>query len=238
MDEKLGGGGPWIGMGALQCRRRNSSTPLPVGMAPTRVTDRISATRRGPRIASPYQESPRGSLRSVARVPLPVTTIGWRAHAAFARHGPIRPLGAPSAYFTVGGELIWLGRVGASLHARAVLVPHVPEQLDGFALDQTQARVWRPTRRAPGLERAVLEAACRYFRKELSTLGEARGLGALLVGQNLDVSLERAVGPARLLARACGNDDPTAAVAAAEELIGLGAGLTPAGDDFVGGAFF
>jgi hypothetical protein len=174
----------------------------------------------------------------VVRVPLPVVTIGWRAQAALAGPGAIRPLGAPSAYFAVGGELIWLGRVGASLHARAVLVPRVPEQLDALVLDRTRAHVWRPSQLAASIERSVLHAACRRLGKELSGAGDARGFGALLVGQSVDASLERAVRPARALARACGKDDPTAAVAAAEELIGLGPGLTPAGDDFVGGAFF
>jgi hypothetical protein len=174
----------------------------------------------------------------VVPVPLPVATIGWRAEAALGGPGAIRPFGAPSAYFAVGGELIWLGRVGASLHARAVLVPRVPEQLHALVLDRTRALVWRPSQLASGIERSVLHAACRRLGEELSGGGEAMGFGALLVGQSLDTSLERAVRPARALARACGADDPAAAVAAAEELIGLGPGLTPAGDDFVGGAFF
>ena len=171
-------------------------------------------------------------------VPLPVVTIGWRAQAALAGLGAIRPLGAPSAYLMVGGELIWLGRVGASLHARAVLVSRVPEQLDALELDRTRARVWQPSRPAQCIARSVLEASCRRLAKELPAAGKATGFGVLLVGQRLDVSLERAAGPARALAHACGEDDPMAAAASAEELIGLGPGLTPAGDDFVGGAFF
>src|SRR5262249_31174456 len=40
------------------------------------------------------------------------------------------------------------------------------------------------------------------------------------------------------LASACAADDPVSAAAAANTLVGLGPGLTPAGDDFTGGAFF
>src|SRR5207247_2370326 len=40
------------------------------------------------------------------------------------------------------------------------------------------------------------------------------------------------------LARACAADDPARSAEAATALLGLGPGLTPAGDDFTGGAFF
>jgi len=42
----------------------------------------------------------------------------------------------------------------------------------------------------------------------------------------------------RALGRACACDDADAAFAAARPLLGLGAGLTPSGDDLVGGALF
>lgn len=173
---------------------------------------------------------------------MPVITIGWRAQAALAgRSTALHPLGAlsESAYLTVGSELIWLGRVGASLHARAVLVSHVPDQLEGLALDQSQARVWRAAPlTAADLAPSALGATCRTLCHALPAVGEAVGFGALLVGRTPGFPLDRATEDARALARACSRDDPTAAVASAERLIGLGPGLTPAGDDFVGGAFF
>jgi hypothetical protein len=138
----------------------------------------------------------------------------------------------------VGRELVWLGPVGASLHARAVLVDHLPDDLDTVGLDRSRARAWRPPSVRHEPTRSLVEERCRWVADGLPALGEARGFGALLVGRSLDDSLQRALGPARALARAFGEDDPIAAVAAAEELIGLGPGLTPAGDDFVGGAFF
>lgn len=177
----------------------------------------------------------------MAPIPVPVVTIGWRAQAALAGQSAAHPLDArsESAYLIAGGELIWLGRVGASLHARAVLVPHVPDQLDGLALDQSRARVWRPSPpTVDDLTPAALSAKCRTLCRELPTVGEAVGFGAFLVGRTPAFPLDRAADAARALARACSWDDPTAAVTSAERLIGLGPGLTPAGDDFVGGAFF
>jgi hypothetical protein len=176
----------------------------------------------------------------VAPVALPVVTIGWRAQAALAEHGQLRPLGtlSSSRYFHVGRELVWLGSVGASLHARAVLVDPLPHDRDTVVLDRSRACVWRPLSVRRASQRSVVEERCRWVVDGLAALGEVRGFGALLVGRSLDDSLQRALGPARALARAFGEDDPIAAVAAAEQLIGLGPGLTPAGDDFVGGAFF
>ena len=64
------------------------------------------------------------------------------------------------------------------------------------------------------------------------------GFGALLAERTPPFPLDTAVGRARELASACGADDPAAAAAVATELLGLGPGLTPSGDDYVGGVFF
>jgi hypothetical protein len=120
-----------------------------------------------------------------------------------------------------------------------VLVPCVPDQLDGLALDQSRARVWRPSPPAvDDAELSKLATNCRTLCSALPAVGEAAGFGALLVGRAPGFPLDRATEAARALARACSEDDPGAAIASAERLIGLGPGLTPAGDDFVGGAFF
>ena len=60
----------------------------------------------------------------------------------------------------------------------------------------------------------------------------------MLFGGPLKFPLDRASSAVRALARACGADDARAAAKAAFALVGLGPGLTPAGDDFVGAAFF
>jgi hypothetical protein len=72
----------------------------------------------------------------------------------------------------------------------------------------------------------------------LPQLGEPRGLGRLLLaGVDDDLVVMRARPHARALAAGDADDD-AAAVAAARALLGLGPGLTPSGDDFVGGALF
>lgn len=175
----------------------------------------------------------------MAPSPLTVLCIGWRAQVALARADAIHPIGAfsASAYLAAGGELIWLGRAGASLHPRAVLVPRLPDQLEGVSLDASQASVWRPSP-VDRADRARLADACRALRSVLPRLGQAAGLGVLLLGRVPAFPLDGAREAATALARACAEDDPAAAALAAEGLIGLGPGLTPAGDDFVGGAFF
>lgn len=175
----------------------------------------------------------------MARAPLTVLTTGWRAHAALARGEAVLPLAwvSEAAYLTTGGELIWLGRAGASLHARAVVVPRLPDRLDGLSLDAARASVWRP----PAVdrpERARLAAACRALCRALPSLGGGAGFGALLLGRAPAFPLQGAAEAAIALARACAEDEPESAALCAERLIGLGPGLTPAGDDLVGGAFF
>jgi hypothetical protein len=58
------------------------------------------------------------------------------------------------------------------------------------------------------------------------------------VGAALEFPLAGARDRADALAAACAGDEPVSAARAAVTLLGLGPGLTPAGDDFVGGAFF
>jgi hypothetical protein len=75
--------------------------------------------------------------------------------------------------------------------------------------------------------------------EQLPSVGAPRGLGRLLVPSATDDAiLTRARPHARAFVAACAHDDPGAAVSAARSLLGLGAGLTPSGDDYVGGALF
>jgi hypothetical protein len=73
----------------------------------------------------------------------------------------------------------------------------------------------------------------------LPQFGEPRGLGRLLLaGADDDLVVMRARPHARALAEGVADDDAAAVAAAAHTLLGLGPGLTPSGDDFVGGALF
>ena len=58
------------------------------------------------------------------------------------------------------------------------------------------------------------------------------------MGRPLAFPLAGAAKAADAMAAACARDDADTAASAAVALLGLGAGLTPSGDDLVGGAFF
>jgi hypothetical protein len=98
---------------------------------------------------------------------------------------------------------------------------------------------WRP---APlpleARTRANLRAGWRRLVADCATLGSPGGFGALLAGRALAFPLDGAAAAARALARACAADDAPSARDAGGSLLGLGGGLTPSGDDYVGAALF
>src|SRR5262249_58412931 len=78
-------------------------------------------------------------------------------------------------------------------------------------------------------------ATWRELIADIRALGTPSGFGTLLGGAPLAFPLDGAAGHARVLADACTRDDAAAAEPAMLSLLGLGGGLTPSGDDFVGG---
>jgi len=170
-----------------------------------------------------------------------VRAIGCTARAALEASGGAARVLAPlsaSVYLAAGDALVWLGPAEAVLHPRAILTDApVRAAQDRLALDWTGARCWAPEPTPPAA-RATLATGCRALLAALPSLGPVAGLGALLAGAAPGFPLERAAPRARALARACAADDAEGAVDAATALLGLGPGLTPSGDDYVGGAFF
>lgn len=171
------------------------------------------------------------------------TTVGFKARAALERAGGAARVVASlsgSLYLDAGGEIVWLGPEGASLHPRAVLVGGVPLALalgSPLAIDVGGAQIWTPADVAPAAAR-VVTAGCERLLARLDALGAPRGFGALLVGAAPEFPIDGLAPHARALAEACGRDDAPGAADAARRLLGAGPGLTPAGDDLVGGAFF
>lgn len=174
--------------------------------------------------------------------------IGWKAAAALAASGHEARVVATlsdSIYLAAGDELVWLGGAGATLHGRAMLltmpgVAHVtplPPSAETLEFDVGLARPWEPLP-APPTSASLLATGARTLAEAISEIGEPQGFGALLTCGTLAFPLDRARDPALALARACTDGDPAAASAAVRDLIGLGPGLTPAGDDYVGGTFF
>jgi hypothetical protein len=169
-----------------------------------------------------------------------VTAIGRRAHAALAASGgrARRTIAlSTSLYAEAGGDLIWIGPCGTPLHPRAVIVTALPVAAGVVHVDIDGLAPWHPP--PLGVDPACLGAGARLLGATLRDLGEPRGLGRLLLaGDGDDAVTARARPHARSLALACAAGDVDAVVEAARPLLGLGEGLTPSGDDLVGGALF
>src|SRR5688572_21392644 len=175
-----------------------------------------------------------------------VVEIGWRAAEVLGATPGGRVL-APmraSIYIVAAGEILWLGAAADVLHPRAVLLSEPPDtsaltEGDWLSVPLWAVRAWRPgvlQRDARGAR--ALRRGAERLPGIARTLGNLRGFGAWLVKTPLAFPLSGADKAAAALATACAADDAAAAADAALALLGLGGGLTPSGDDFVGGAFF
>lgn len=132
---------------------------------------------------------------------------------------------------------------------------------DRVAVDLANAVVWEPSaiclgqalRRGSGqaLPLPVVNAGFRRLLAALKSPETAQGLGqtipliaALASGSDLpptftqDLFVARALGPITRVARACLGRDMRRIAGESERLVGLGPGLTPSGDDHLGGLFF
>lgn len=175
---------------------------------------------------------------------VPLCEVGWRAAAALAgTGGETRVLAvlSESHYVTAGDEIVWLGRPGAMRHGRAMIAAGpLPDVAPGetVTIDAGNVPRWAPPALDDHRPLSDMRAAGQTLARALRGPEPPPGLGALIVGAPLGFPLQTATETARVFIRACARDDPGAAAVAAGALIGLGPGLTPAGDDFVGGAFF
>jgi hypothetical protein len=171
-----------------------------------------------------------------------VVDVGSRAEQAMERAASeVRVLAALSAsvYLTAGDEVLWLGRPGSALHPRAMLTADPLPVSGAPRITLRVARRWHPPSLPEGPDVAgTLSASARGLVRTVAEVGVADGFGTLLHGRTPAFPLDGAAETARALARACTRDDADAAGRAAVALLGLGPGLTPAGDDYVGGAFF
>jgi hypothetical protein len=171
-----------------------------------------------------------------------ITAIGATAHAALTRtRGAARVLArlSGSTYLTADETLVWLGPDRATLHPRAILASTAAGEGETLFFVIDGLSPWHPAPLA--LDRASVPTIQRGWRTllaDVDSLGTPGGFGVLLAGGPLTFPLDGARGAADALARACAGDDAEAATTAALALLGVGGGLTPSGDDFVGGALF
>lgn len=173
-----------------------------------------------------------------------VTDVGWKARRLVDGASTALVIAAlsRSLYLEVAGEIVWLGPPGATLHARAIVASDLPDVAGATRLetlfDLGVAREWRPPALPASVTRAVLTDEGRRLISMVGHLGRLDGFGALLVGRRPAFPLDHASDDARRFLEACALGDAPAAAAIGERLLGLGPGLTPAGDDLIGGAFF
>jgi len=176
---------------------------------------------------------------------------GWRAATLLGAGAEGRVVASFEASTYIGvagtgvvGDLVWLGGPDAMLHPRAALLqtPPTPRAYPEGAvirLPPAPLQVWQP---APlphdAAAVAVLKRGAARLASMAPALGEPTGFGARLVGAPLAFPLSEAAARADALAAACASDDAERAGEAAGALLGCGPGLTPSGDDYVGGAFF
>ena len=138
-------------------------------------------------------------------------------------------------YYDAAGEIVWVGSRLPAMHPRAVVTaaPVARGEVARFAALPREA--WSP--RLPEPSRTIVEST-RRLAARIAALGAPRGFGALLTGATPAFPLDLAVPRVRALAAAYHEDDHEAVRHASRALLGLGGGLTPSGDDLVGGALF
>ncbi len=122
-----------------------------------------------------------------------------------------------TAYAYLHGKLVWAGDSAGTDHPRNALAP------------------WQPTPITCNAQRLVVGA-----RSCLGLIGTLppKGLLLWLSGKALPFPLQHASSRFDAIRDALVRNDLPAFAAAAVRVLGLGHGLTPSGDDFVGGIFF
>ncbi len=166
--------------------------------------------------------------------------IGWKAHAALARSAgrwTALPGFAGSAYRSAAGEPIWIGEGTVAMHPRAVVFDLHSRRDDALC---TQEII--PWRLAPlRFDRdavLALRDGCIALATNIRHIGAAQGFALLFTGEPPAFPLHQVAPQVGALADAIDGDNAESAFAAALPLLGLGPGLTPSGDDFVGAVLY
>ena len=183
-------------------------------------------------------------LCSAAAVAVPSTArvrrCGALAHAALLASGGITRAvpGFEATPFRMAGEqMVWISQTGPD-HPRTVLID------SGTARDVLEAGSGVEISPCDAVETvgecafSIDDARATASRAILGVINNSipRGFAGLLMGQSPPFPLSHRVDAVHALARASAANDAAAFVHHAQGLLGVGGGLTPAGDDFVGGA--
>lgn len=144
-------------------------------------------------------------------------------------------------YRSAGAEIIWLGGAeraqDGAMHPRMVLLHSMPAQREPIRIATADAELWHPepidVRDPKGFV-----ARTAALRDRLDAIGPARGLAPLMQGGTPAFPLDLAAPLVRRVAALVAAPTESSWAGAAIGLLGLGTGLTPSGDDFVGGLLF
>jgi hypothetical protein len=168
-------------------------------------------------------------LASIARMSFHTNVIGRHAREAAAGEGEVCAVFRRSFYLRFPGErYACVGDMSLGCGPLNALVPEfqLPARGERIALDLTGAQLWTPPPLPPGAEADV-----RALRVAARGRVPREGLGCLVVDEHNSLSGHAQPALDALERWLVGNalDDEAAA------LIGLGPGLTPSGDDYLGG---
>ena len=145
-----------------------------------------------------------------------------------------------SSFWAAGEDVVWLASREPLSHPRAftLAAPWPGPWVEGV-LALEQAVVWRPALpETAAADPAELGRAAEALAAALPALEAPRGLGLLLSGGTPDFPPGTARAHMVRVAEAACSGDMDGLAAAIAGLIGLGAGLTPSGDDFLAGIAF
>jgi len=167
-----------------------------------------------------------------------IVALGARAATALAySDGTLRqiPGFARTPYRLAGAEIVWVGTHGEE-HPRAVFVD---APIGDTALTcMADLPIASPAHLHVLLEPESVSDRFGSLARQCHELDTPRGWGCLLLGATPPFPLEVRADAAHALAAAVAADDADGFARAGLRLLGVGAGLTPSGDDFVGAALF
>jgi len=171
-----------------------------------------------------------------------VRAVGRRAHEALVATGgrlDSTPCVEVASYAWARGEVIFIAHGTATMHPRTVVVDSHEGLSESGRLCVADLTPWEHGYATRGTaSMATFRAACEVVRHSLSRLPAPQGLGSFLVGGMPEFPLDRALTLVHAFAAAIDAGDVARMRTAALALLGLGPGLTPSGDDFVGAALF
>jgi len=197
----------------------------------------------------------------------PAKQIGSRAKALLALpgfSGKVLAVLSTTVYLVGGdGEILWMSQEGLAMHRRCILASFRPRFIcvgqnffvhgpflrlpGGVTIDLDPATEWKPSGVGPEHTEplSVMNACARRLREAINMLGSAKGFGQMIPQMIPQMSpLTSSLVDAKAcnsildLATACFNFDMTEVARRGRDLVGLGPGLTPSGDDFLGGLLF